>query len=128
MKPNTALRLAGATAVATAVYHGIEGDSILRAIPMSDGDMSFVTGTYQLGTVGWIAGGGLLIGAARLTDQSARNLIVGATAALFGLPALGTLALTGGRPTLGGAALAACVGLALLGRSSDLHVVGGVAE
>ena len=118
-KHNRALKVAGAIAIATAGYHAKTGDGILRAIEMSEDDMAFVTGTYQLGTMGWIAGGALLIGAAKITDPAARNLIVRVTAVLFGIPAFGTLALTGGEISPGGAALATVVALALYGRKID---------
>lgn len=114
-----ALRLAGGVALATAVYHGISGDRILGAIPMSEANLSFVSGTYQLGTMGWVAGGALLIGAARLTDQKARNLIVVVVSVLFAIPAVGTLALTGGSLSIGGVALTTVVALALFGRRQD---------
>lgn len=113
---NTALRLAGLVAIGTAGYHGWAGDKILRELEISAADMEFVTGTYQLGTMGWIAGGVLLIGAAGVTDDRARNLIVGVTTVLFGIPAFGTLALTGGEISGGGLALTAVVALALWGR------------
>lgn len=116
---NRALQFAGTLAIATACYHAKTGDDILREIAMSDDDMAFVTGTYQLGTMGWIAGGALLIGAARLVAQQARNLIVIVTAVLFGIPAFGTLALTGGEISGGGVALAAVVALALFGRKAS---------
>lgn len=121
-----ALQFAGALAIATACYHAKTGDDILREIAMSDDDMAFVTGTYQLGTMGWIAGGALLIGAARLADQQARNLIVIVTAILFGLPAFGTLVLTGGEISGGGVALAVVVVLALFGRKANRERVAAV--
>lgn len=113
---NRALQAAGAIAIATAGYHAKAGDSLLRKIAMNEDDMAFVTGTYQLGTMGWIAGGVLLIGAARLATQDARNLIVAVAAVLFGIPAFGTLALTGGEISGGGLALAVVVALAVYGR------------
>lgn len=115
---NPALRLAGATAIAAAGYHAVVGDSTIRAIEMAEDDMAFVSSTFQLGTMGWVAGGVLLLGAAGIADQQARNWIVGVTAALYGLPALGTLTLTGGKPSLGGALLGAATALALYGRRS----------
>lgn len=115
-RKNRALQAAGLIAIATAGYHGWAGDAIVRDIAMSEDDMAFVTGTYQIGTMGWVAGGALLIGAARLRAQDARNLIVVVTAVLFGIPAFGTLALTGGEISIGGVALAVVVGLALYGR------------
>lgn len=115
-RKNEALRLAGAIAIGTAGYHAISGNAILRKLPLQADDMDFVTGTYQLGTMGWLAGAALLIGAAGLKDQSARNLIVGVTVVLFGIPAFGTLALTGGEITLGGTLLSTVVALALAGR------------
>lgn len=113
-----ALRLAGATAIATAGYHAVVGDRTIRAIEMSEDDMAFVSSTYQLGTMGWLAGGILLIGAAGMAEQKARNWIVGVTAALYGLPALGTLTLTGGKPSIGGTLLGIATGLALYGRTA----------
>lgn len=113
---NRALRLAGGIAIATAGYHAYAGDKLLRAMDLSASDMDFVTSTYQLGTMGWIAGGALLIGAARLESPEARKLIVTVTSVLFGIPAFGTLVLTGGEISGGGVALAAVVALALFGR------------
>lgn len=113
---NPALRLAGVAALATAAYHGISGDQTIRAIEMTEDDMAFVSSTFQLGTMGWFAGGVLLMGAAGLADQKARNWIVGVTAALYGLPAIGTFTLTGGKPSIGGALLALATALALYGR------------
>ena len=116
---NLALRLAGTTALATAAYHGISGDNILRGIEMAEDDLAFVTGTYQLGTMGWVAGGVLLIGASKMDSAQARNWIVGVLAVLYGIPAFGTLALTGGEISLGGVLLATVVALALYGRPID---------
>lgn len=114
---NRALQLAGAIAIGTAGYHGIKGNSILRAMELPPDDMDFVTGTYQLGTMGWFAGGVLLLGASRMDSPQARNWIVGVTTVLFGIPAFGTLALTGGEVSLGGALLGAVVSLGLWGRA-----------
>ena len=112
-----ALQLAGAIALGTAGYHGISGDRILRAMELRADDMEFVTGTFQIGTMGWVAGGVLLLGAARMDSAQARNWIVGVTTVLFGIPAFGTLALTGGQVSLGGVLLAAVVALGLWGRA-----------
>jgi len=114
---NRALQLAGVIALGTAGYHGISGNRILRAMELPADDMDFVTGTFQLGTMGWVAGAVLLLGASRLDSTQSRNLIVGVTTVLFGIPAFGTLALTGGEVTLGGALLAAVVVLGLCGRA-----------
>ena len=119
IKRNTALRLGGLTAIATACYHALEGDRIIKGIEMSQENMDFVSGTFQLGTMGWIAGGALLIGGATLDDQKARNVITGVVAALLGFPALGTLVLTGGEINLGGSMLATAVAFALFGRKLD---------
>ena len=66
--------------------------------------------------MGWMAGGVLLIAAASLDSQSARNWIIGVFAVVYGFPAFGTLALTGGEISIGGVALALVVILALIGR------------
>lgn len=113
---NVSLRTAGGLAMATAAYHGVVGDGMIREIAMAPKDMEFVAGTYQLGSMGWVAGGVLLIGAASLKEAAGRNLIVAVTAILFGFPALGTLVLTGGKISGGGLALALVVALALYGR------------
>lgn len=114
---NRALQVSGALALGTAAYHGISGDRVLRAMEISAEDMEFVTGTFQLGTMGWVAGGVLLLGAARMDSAQARNWIIGVTTVLFGIPAVGTLALTGGEISLGGALLGAVVALGLWGRA-----------
>lgn len=119
IKRNTSLRLGGVAAMATAGYHAYEGDRIIKGIEMSQDNMDFVSGTFQLGTMGWIAAGALLIGAATLADQKARNLIVVVVSVLLGFPALGTLMLTGGEISIGGAALATAVAFALYGRKQD---------
>ncbi len=119
-KRNTALRLAGITAIGTAGYHAVMGRRIIDTIEMSADDLAFVGATYQIGTMGWLAGGVLLMGASRMADQQARNWIVGVMTALYGLPAMGTLLLSGGKPNVGGVALALAVALAQYGRPRDL--------
>lgn len=130
VRRNRALQLAGALAIATACYHGIVGDNMLLAIPMSEADESFVRGTWQLGTMGWLMGGILLIGAARLVSQPARNLIVATMALQFIGPAFGSLAVAGG-VNIGGIGLASVVALALYGRRlvtpGETEAVAGVA-
>ena len=111
-----ALRAAGLVAIGTAIYHGVSGDGMLQAMEMSSADFDFVRSTYHLGTMGWMAGGALLFAAASMASQQARNWIVGVYCVMYGFPALGTFALTGGKPSLGGVLLATVVILALLGR------------
>lgn len=116
---NWLLRLAGLIAIGTAAYHAIEGSNILKNLPLNDHDMQFVTGTYQLGTMGWLAGAALLIGAASLKDKVARNLIVSVLCVLYGIPAFGTFALTGGEITPGAVLLFLIIIFAVSGYRYD---------
>lgn len=117
MNRQLALRSAGILAILTALYHAISGDAILRELEISPtNQMDFVRSTHQLGSMGWLAGGVLLIVAASLDSQQARNWIIGVFAVVYGLPAFGTLALSGGEISIGGVALALVVVLALVGR------------
>lgn len=116
---NMMLRVAGLIGVGVALYHGVAGGSIVRAIPMAAADLAFVAATYQIGTMGWLAMGVLLFGAAGFDAPKARSWVVWTAAVLYGLPAFGTFALTGGEPSVGGICLAICVALALYGRRPD---------
>lgn len=116
---NAALRLAGLVGIGTALYHGIEGASIVGAIDMSAHELEFVSATYQLGTMGWLAMAVMLIGAGGFESLKARSWVVWTAVGLYGMPALGTLVLTGGKPNVGGICLGLCVALALYGRRPD---------
>lgn len=117
MSTNLALRISGIVALCTAFYHAYGGETIIRSLEINPSEqIGFVRATYHIGTMGWIAGGVLLLAAASLTSQQARNWIVGVLTVMYGLPAFGTLALSGGRPNIGGIALAVVVVLALVGR------------
>lgn len=122
---STALRLAGLVGIGTALYHGIEGALIVDAIDMSAHDKQFVSATYQLGTMGWLAIAVMLIGAAGFDSLKARSWVVWTAVALYGMPAFGTLVLTGGEPNVGGICLGLSVALALYGRSPDRSDAGG---
>lgn len=117
MNKNSALRISGVVAILTSIYHAVEGDSILRGLEIAPAEQfDFVWSTYQIGAMGWLAGGVLLLGAAGMQSQQARNWIVGVFAVLYGFPAFGAIALNGGNPGIGGTALAIVVILALVGR------------
>ena len=59
---NNFLRLAGLCAIGIALYHGFVGDAAITALEVSPAEqVGFLRSTYQLGTMGWIAGGILLI-------------------------------------------------------------------
>lgn len=116
MNKNILLRSAGILAIITAMFHAISGDSILRALELPEFELTFVRATYQLGSMGWLAGGVLLIAAASMTSQFAKNWIIAVLAFVYGLPAIGNFALNGGKPSFGWIALSVVVVLALLGR------------
>lgn len=120
MLKNTALRLAGAGAILMAVYHGTVGDTAITAMPLSAADMSFVRSTFQLGSMGWLVGGILLIAAAGFATQKARNWIVGVYAVVYGFPAAGAFLMTGGKPDISWIGLSLVVVLALYGRKIGL--------
>lgn len=120
MTKNIFLMISGALAILTAIYHAITGDSILQTLQITPAEQAeFVRSTYQLGSMGWMAGGVLLIAAATFDSQKARNWIVGVFVVIYGFPAFGTLALTGGQLSIGGVALALVVIFALLGRKKS---------
>lgn len=98
--------LAGLIAIAVALYHGVEGDQLLKALPLDSAQHGFVQGTYHIGTAGWLIGGALLI-VSRNFDPYARRWVAGFLGLLYGGPALGTLFLFG--PSLPGLALVAVV-------------------
>ncbi len=64
-------------------------------------------------------GGVLLVAAGSMASQQARNWIVGVMTVMYGLPAAGNLALSGGRPAFGWMALV--VVLAALGRQVPIE-------
>ncbi|MEM1094636.1 MAG: hypothetical protein AAGJ10_08540 [Bacteroidota bacterium] len=114
---NLALRLAGALALLTALYHGYEGDRILGTLVIDPAEQAdFVWSTYQIGTMGWLAGGVLLLAAAGFRSQQARSWVVFTYVVLFGFPAVGAVVLGGGNPGIGGGALLGVTLLALYGR------------
>ena len=117
MSKNLLLRLSGIIAIGTAIYHGVSADNILTSITALSADqLGTIRALVQLGTMGWVFGGILLIGAASLLSHRARNWIVGVLGVMYGFPALGTLTLSGGEINLGGTLLALVVVFALLGR------------
>lgn len=117
MNRNWILRVAGLMAMITALFHAYEGDAILRDLIVTPVEqLSFVRATHQLGAMGWMAGGILLIGFGSVRDQRARNWLVGVLAILYGFPAVGNFVLNGGRPSFGWIALSLTVILAIWGR------------
>lgn len=77
--------------------------------------------------MGWFAGGILLLGAANMISQRARNWIVGVFAVVYGFPAVGNFILSGGRPSFGWIALTLIVIFALIGRKLTVqhHIPSG---
>lgn len=122
MNRNGLLRLSGIAAMITAGVHSIEGDTLLRTLTVTpEEQLAFVRATHQLGAMGWLAGGVLLVAAGSMASQQARNWIVGVMTVMYGFPAVGNLVLSGGRPAFGWLALALVVVLAACGRQVPIE-------
>lgn len=118
---NWALRLSGVFAIVIAGKHAFEGDGLLRNMGLQPEDLMLVTAFLQIGSVGWLVGGVLLIAAASWTSQTARNWVVGVYGIMFGVFAVGNFVLSAGKPSFGWIALALLVILALVGRRMDAN-------
>ncbi|MEM7029592.1 MAG: hypothetical protein AAF629_08505 [Chloroflexota bacterium] len=118
MWKNTILRVAGAFAVLLAIFHGLQGDAMLTALKIDPPEqMAFIRATYQIGSLGWLAGGILFFVAASMKNQIARNWIVGVFAVVYGIPAASIFLVDIGVDVVGGIMLGVIVVLALIGRN-----------
>ena len=114
---NYLLKAAGAVAIGIALYHGFVGDAAITALEVNPAEqIEFLRSTFQLGTMGWIAGGVLLMAAGGFASQQARNWIVGVFGFIYGFPAVGAFLMTGGRFDISWVGLGLAVVLAIAGR------------
>lgn len=116
---NWILRLSGLGAIIVAGRHSYAGHGLLQKMALPEADMMLVNAFLQIGSVGWLVGGILLIAAASWTSQTARNWVVGVYGLMFGVFAVGNLVLNSGKPSFGWIALSLIVIFALIGRKAD---------
>ncbi|MEM7113831.1 MAG: hypothetical protein AAF614_15455 [Chloroflexota bacterium] len=114
---NLALQIAGVLAIVIALYHGIQGDRIMRGLTITPANQaSLMRGSFHIGTVGWLAGGILLFVASMLESGIGRSAIVFVYAFVYGFPGVANAVMSGGRPNVGWVGLIIVVILALIGR------------
>lgn len=117
MNQNLALQAAGILAIGIALYHGIYGDKIMRALTITPSDQApLMRGSFHIGTMGWLAGGILLLVASTLEPGIGRSAIVLVYAFVYGFPGVANAIINGGRPNIGWIGLLLIMILALLGR------------
>src|ERR1700681_200675 len=80
------LQCSGFAAIAVALIHGVLGETrvFARATIEPPRLRNLIRLCWQIGTIGWICGGVLLIAAPSMTSTSARHWIVITMAAMYG--------------------------------------------
>jgi len=119
---NWILRLSGLCAIFVAGNHSFVGDALLRKMTLPEEELMLVRAFHQIGAIGWVVGGILLIAAASWKSQTARNWIVAVYGIMFGFFAVGNFGMSGGQPSFGWISLALVVILAVFGRRADNKV------
>jgi hypothetical protein len=110
------LQCSGLAAIAVALIHGILGETrvFARATIEPPRLRTLIRLCWQIGTMGWICGGVLLIAAPSMTSTSARHWIVITMAAMYGFGMIGNAWVFHGRH-FGWMALCAVIALAAAG-------------
>jgi hypothetical protein len=110
------LQLAGLAAIAAALIHGTLGETrvFARATIEPPRLRTLIRVCWQIGTVGWICGGVLLIAAPSMASVSARHWIVITVSAMYGFGMIGNAVVLRGRH-FGWAALCAVIVMAVAG-------------
>lgn len=116
---NWILRLSGLFAIFVAGNHSFVGDALLRKLTLPEEELMLVRAFHQIGAIGWLVGGILLIAAASWKSQTARNWIVAVYGIMFAFFAVGNFAMSGGKTSFGWISLALVVILAVIGRRAD---------
>jgi len=85
------LQCSGLAAIAVALIHGVLGETrvFARATIEPPRLRNLIRLCWQIGTIGWISGGVLLIAAPSMTSTSARHWIVITMAAMYGFGMIG---------------------------------------
>ncbi len=107
---------AGIAAIGVAVIHGVLGETMVfsRATIEPPRLRSLIRICWQIGTVGWICGGVLLLAAPSIASATARHWIVITVCAMYGFGMIGNFWVFRGRH-FGWAALGAVVMMAAIG-------------
>jgi hypothetical protein len=110
------LQCAGLAAIAVALVHGILGETrvFARATIEPPRLRNLIRVCWQIGTVGWICGGVLLLAAPSLASTPARHWIVITMAVMYGFGMLGNAWIFRGRH-FGWMALGAVIAMAAVG-------------
>jgi hypothetical protein len=93
------LQCSGVAAIAVALVHGILGETrvFARATIEPPRLRNLIRLCWQVGTVGWVCGGILLIAAPMTASPSARHWIIATTAAMYGFGVIGNAWIFRGR-------------------------------
>jgi hypothetical protein len=110
------LQCSGIAAVAVALVHGVLGETkvFARATIEPPRLRNLIRLCWQVGTVGWLCGGLLLIAAPSMASEPARHWIIVTVAAMYGFGIVGNAWIFRGRH-FGWMALSAVVALAVAG-------------
>lgn len=110
------LQGAGVIAILVSIAHGVIGETkvFARGIVEPPRLRTLLRLVWQAGTVAWIAGGVLLVGAPWMGSDAARHWIIATSAAVFGFAAVAN-ALATGTVHLGWIGMSAVVALAVAG-------------
>jgi hypothetical protein len=110
------LQAAGIAAIVVALIHGILGETrvFARATIEPARLRALIRVCWQIGTVGWICGGILLIAAPFIASTSARHWIIATTCLMYGFGMVGNFWVLRGRH-FGWAALGAVITMAIIG-------------
>jgi hypothetical protein len=110
------LQAAGIVAIAVALIHGILGETrvFARATIEPPRLRALIRVCWQIGTVGWICGGVLLMVTPSVASASARHWIVVTMCLMYGFGMVGNLWVLRGRH-FGWAALGAVIMMAIIG-------------
>jgi hypothetical protein len=107
---------AGAGAIAVAMIHGVLGETkvFARATIEPPRLRALIRICWQIGTVGWICGGILLLAAPSVASLAARHWIVITMCAMYAFGMIGNFWVFRGRH-FGWAALGAVITMAMIG-------------
>ncbi|MGA2054177.1 MAG: hypothetical protein ABSG88_02605 [Bradyrhizobium sp.] len=110
------IQAAGVAAIVVAIIHGVLGETkvFARATIEPPRLRNLIRVCWQIGTVGWICGGVLLIVAPSMASVPARHWIVATMAAMYGFGVVGNAWIFRGRH-FGWMALGAVVAMAIAG-------------